>query len=461
MSNICSRCGSVVNTLTITTGTPPWCPVCGADFQPAAKNVAGPAKQAPTAPSADIVPLTVAAPARPAARTAQPRSTPRVPRQTVPLPAGVPADVAARGDPEGANACDEEQYERNRTLVQIFFGLLAFLFLAVAVFHLYTLYQPVNGYDLSEATARGIGIGTAILAVLFFAGGVVLPGTGWAAGWWRPRTYLVHEDVLVEVWSGQHRAIPWEKVGEGEFNAVVGRYRFPVAGGRALTFDSTLREHETFARTIKEYAAARRFWVAFGDEAALSEMKAASVGPSVLACTLGRAPVVYRMTLLGERLLFYQAGWVELCDHPDPVPIPAMGLAGGLISGFNALARAHARQKSEELRRRVEAADAPTLVKIAQEQEGSFVASPADVSEIRLDPPRTSPGLASFLAGTNGPEQTCLLGIEHARQGSLRFALLSRDHVLTIVGEWAKVFGEAVKVNVAWSHSKCTFVSKP
>ena len=39
--------------------------------------------------------------------------------------------------------------------------------------------------------------------------------------------------------------------------------------------------------------------------------------------------------------------------------------------------------------------------------------------------------------------------------------LLSRDYVLTIVGEWAKVFGEAVKVNVAWSHSKCTFVSKP
>jgi hypothetical protein len=94
-------------------------------------------------------------------------------------------------------------------------------------------------------------------------------------------------------------------------------------------------------------------------------------------------------------------------------------------------------------------------VRLARENEGSFVASPADVRAIRLDPPSA---LAGFFSGASGP-QVCTLGIEHARQASLSLALLSRDDVLTVVGEWAKVFGGVIKVNIAWSHSSCSFVA--
>jgi hypothetical protein len=301
MSNTtCGRCGSVINTLTISVGAPPWCPVCGADFRAAPKEVSVPSpastgRASPAievrVPSADIVPLTVAAPTRVPARTTPPSSPARARRPTVPLPAGVPAEVAARGDPEQVYASDEEQYRRNRTLVRAVFGLLALLLLAVAGFHFYTLSRPLKGYDLPHDTTLGVGIGTAVLALLLAAAGVLLTGTGVGAAWWGPRTYLVYEDVLVELRADRHRVIPW-------------------------------------AGAIKEYAAERQYRTAFGDDAGLDEMRAAEVGPSVLARSLGGPPYVYRITLLGERLLFYRMRWAVLADSPGPTPVLTAGMIG-------------------------------------------------------------------------------------------------------------------------------------
>jgi hypothetical protein len=372
----------------------------------------------------------------------------------VALPAGVPAEVAARGEPEQVVATDEEQWQRNRTLVRVVFGLLALLLLAVAGFHLYTVNRPLQGYDLPRDVALGVGVGTGILALVLAALAVVLTSDSVGGVWWGPRVYLVYEDVLVELRAGGYRAIPWETVGEGEINTLVDLYRFPVAGGRALSFDGTVRNHQAFAATIKERAAQRHSRVTFGEETGLDEMRNAEVGPSIMVRSLGMSPRDYRITLLGEHLLFYHAGWSVLPDHA-PTPIVNFGLIGGAISGFNAAAHAYAQQKAEEERRRVEAADAPSLVRFAQEREGSFVASRAEVRAIRLDPPSEA-RTAAFLAGTTG--LMCVLHLEHAHQGKLSLAVLSPDDVLTIVREWAKVFGDVIEVNIAWSHSRCAFV---
>jgi hypothetical protein len=366
--------------------------------------------------------------------------------------------VAARGDPEQVYATDETQHRRNRTLARGALGLVALLLAAVAGFHFYTLYHPLEGYDLPHDVAMGVGTGSAVLALLVVAAAVVCTGTAWGDALWGPRAYLIYEDVLVELCGARHRVIPWEAVGEGRFNRLTGQYRFAVTGGGALTFDETVRDHEALVDTIKESAAGRRNRLAFRDRAVLDEMSAAQVGPVVTARDLGSPGEGYRITLLGDALLFYPRGWSDPSDERPPTPIWTAGLAGALISGFNAWAYSHARQKGLEELRRLERADAATLVRLAQQTLGSFVATRADVRAIRLDPLARGSALLSALSGS---EPACVLALEHARQGSLSLALLSRDDVLKVVGEWAKLFGDVIEVNIAWSHSKCGFIPKP
>jgi hypothetical protein len=215
-----------------------------------------------------------------------------------------------------------------------------------------------------------------------------------------------------------------------------------------VTFDATVADYKKLAASIKERAAGRRYRLAFGDPAGLEEMRTAAVGPAVLARGPASSAPFYRITRLGERLLFLRGVPAPAEFDRPPTPIVNLGLVGGLISGFNAYAHAAARQKLEQINRQLEAADADQLVEIAHELDGSFVASPADVREIRLDP-----------SGPFATQQVCRLTVRHAHLGELPFVVLSRDAVLTVVGDWAEVFGDVTQVHIAWSHSKCGFVA--
>jgi hypothetical protein len=107
----------------------------------------------------------------------------------------------------------------------------------------------------------------------------------------------------------------------------------------------------------------------------------------------------------------------------------------------------------------VELADAPTLIQMAQQSAGSFVAGPDDLEAIRLDPP-TEVGLGNLFERLDGPEEVCLLRLQHARHGLISLALQAREDVLTIVQTWGAIFGDVMDVNVAWSHSTCAFVAR-
>jgi hypothetical protein len=433
--------------------------VCGADFQAAREaNVSRPIPAIPE-PSTDVVPLTVAAPTRAAAARAAAARTTRTARTTVPLPAGVPADVTALGDPDQVYATDAARHRGVRRLGQGLIALLVVTLLALAGFHFYVAEHPLPAYDLSRGAAHGAGVGVVGVSLVLAVAGVVGTSTTWGRRLWGPRSYLVYPDVVVELRPGWHRVITLEQVGAGERNILAGAYRFPVEGAGALAFDDTVHDAAALAATIKERAAERRRRVDFGDEAKLAEMRCASPGPSVLSRALhGRPGNVYRITLLADRLLFQCLGAAVLSDAP-PNPAPfTMGLAGALIGGFNTWAHAAAREKTIAELRRLEEADGPTLVRLALEKEGSFVAELPEVRELRLEP---LSAVANFFSSPRGVEQVCALRIEHVRHGRLTLALLSRDDVMTVVGPWAEVFGEVLTVAIAWSHSRCAFIATP
>jgi hypothetical protein len=262
-------------------------------------------------------------------------------------------------------------------------------------------------------------------------------------------TYLIYEEVLVELSSGQHRIIPWEKVGsQRQTSPLLVSYCFPVQDGKAIRFDNTVRGHKSLCATIRDRAAERRSRVAFGGEAALAEMAAARPGPFLLAQQVAGDRGVFRITSLGDRLLFYKMAYGAGVTAGPPADQEG---------GLQAWAQAEMHQKFLDEMQVLDEADAPTLLYLAAENEESFAASPADVRELHIDPPSTK---THFLQRIADAPHEGLLKLVHARRGALTLALLDREHVLLATKELPRLFGAVVKNNVVWSHSACHFVGK-
>jgi hypothetical protein len=396
----CSRCSSLINTDTSSSSAPPWCPTCGADFAPAAKEGAAPAP-------APARPATPAAPAPPPAapqlsrlvkRLAPP---PRRPRVKAPLPAGVPAAVAALGPPDQTHAPDEDQSRRNRLLLRGLVGGVGLVVLALAGFLWWASDNPSPHLPPPD-TALGVAIAFAVLGLLSAATSLAPWGERFAT----PPTFLVYEDALVELRGGRHRIIPWEKVGsQRQVGGLSVTYRFPVQGGKPVAFDDTVRGHKLLCETIRDRAAERRSRVAFGGEAALAAMSAARPGPFFLARRLSGDEGVFRVTVLGDRLLFYKMAYGAGVIAGPAADEPA---------GLQGWAQAEVRDKFLAEMQVLEESDAATLLYLAAENEESFAVSAEDVREARIDP---APKAKSLLQGLSAPPHEGLLRLTHARRG--------------------------------------------
>jgi hypothetical protein len=188
--------------------------------------------------------------------------------------------------------------------------------------------------------------------------------------------------------------------------------------------------------------------VAFGGEAALAEMAAAQPGPFFLARHIADDEGVFRVTVLGNRLLFYKMAYGAGVTAGPPADE---------VNGLQGWAQAEMRDKFLAEMQVLEESDAATLLYLAAENEESFAASAADVRELCIDPPTPA---KSLLHGLSDAPHEGLLRLTHARRGALTFALLDREHVLLATKELPRLFGDAVKVNVAWSHTAYKFVAK-
>jgi hypothetical protein len=431
----CSQCNSLINADTSSSSAPPWCPTCGADFQ-AAGPLDAPAAVA-VAPSAGSAPVPVAAVAPPAPRRLA-QAPARQPRAKVPLPPGVPAEVAALGKPEQVHAPDPKQARHNRARLRGTIACLGLLGLALGGFLWWASDNPAPHLP-SPDVALGLAIGFGALGLLTTVA-AFSPRGG-------PATFLVYENVLVELSGGRHRIIPWEKVGSLRQNSyLVLTYHFPVQGERDVRFDSAVRDHAALAVAIQDRAAERRSLIAFGGAEALAEMSAAQPGHSFLAEGVAGAKGVFRITVLGDRLLYYPL--VNGAGRASPQDASA-----GTLQGW---AQAELHRKYREEIEILEEADAATLLWLAAENDGSFAVAAADVRELHIDPPPRP----HLLQGLADPTHEGFLKLVHARRGTVTVALLDREHVLQATKELPRLFGDAVKVNVVWSHSACHFVGK-
>jgi hypothetical protein len=360
------------------------------------------------------------------------------------LPADVPSDVAALGTPQQVHLPDEVQLRRNDLLLRIMAGCTALVLLAIAGLHFFLLYQPFGSDPPPREVALSVGIGCAVLGLLFMATAIWFR----ASRWWRPRTYLVYEHVLVELSAQRHRIIPWKNIGPPKpSSALLIYYRFPVQDDRCLSFDNTVTDHEALCATIVSKAVEGRVQVALGDASTLAEMAGAQPGPFVVVARLSKGKGVFRVSMLGKRLLFYRVK-------------AAPGVATQPVSrgGFNAWKEARIRQAYLDEMQLLAKADALTLVQLAAANPGSFAVAPEDVRELRIDPPSW---WKHFFCGVAGTDQEALLTLVHERLGTMQLALLSREDVRTATVEFPKIFREsAVRINVEWSHSQCCFVRK-
>jgi hypothetical protein len=460
----------MINTDTCSSSNPPWCPLCGADFQPAPKTLGTPtpgtvahvpaAVRRTAAVCEALAPLVppppLVTPVTPVAITAVPPSIPPAPR--LPLPASAPDNVGTLGEPEWIHAPDGKQIGQNVLTVRILAGCVAMLFLAFAVLLFYVAAKPFGTNPPAPAVALLIGVICTAIALPMVAVAVFFQSIGWVRRMFGPSTFLVYPHGLLEQRGTRRRLIRWEDFGPPQkINVLVTYYRFPVRGDKALAFDNTVGEHEKLCATIEARAGQRQAVAAFGDEAARvvlgdaaarAEMAAAPPGPSVLAVKLGvLSGSVYRITMLGRHLLFYSvAAGAGISASPRP--------NAGAIEAWG---HARMRQKFLEEMRQVEQADAPTLLELAAKNEGSFVATAENLVEVRLDAPSV---VKQIFMGLFGTAQEGSLTVTHARYGKLALALLEREDVLTVAQEWPKILGALMQVNVVWSHSACAFVGK-
>jgi hypothetical protein len=448
MGNVqCHRCGSSVDCLNSCTSAPPWCPVCGADFKRAAAV-------APADPPAKVAvrPAAAVAPAHRPVSSAHRPVAPAVPAEAPPHvepPADLPPEVAALGAPEQVHAPDEAQVIRNRTYFSILAGCAALLLFAIAGFASYMAGRPLGPGAPPAEVLRGAGIGGVVLGALVVVFALWFRGSRWGESWWGGRTFLVYDQALVELRAGGFRIIPWNELDvPRDSDVMLLYYRFPVRGGKAVVFDSGVHDHKGLAAAIRRKSAldGTRAWL--GDDAALAAMGVAPIGPSMLASILtGQTSGAYRITVLGDRLLFYRVK----CPCLSPTPPPGSG-------GFNLWAYSAARRRFLEEMAELVCADAPTLLRHAADSDGSFIASAENVREIRLDPPSLG---GQIFYGIDGTRQEAVLRLVHGVLGTITVGLLDREHVLAATQELPRLFGEAAHINVVWSHSACNYVGKP
>jgi hypothetical protein len=443
----CTRCNTPVS-IAADTRAPYWCPYCRIEFTPAAGRVPTPNRdrapaQAALYPEALPVAIPVSASAETSVRAvAPPPLPPPLPnlpsRARVPLPAGMPEDVAALGEPEAVYPPEEKQVAFNRTLVYVCAGLATSLLLGVAALMFFAYLNPSFGTNRPpDAVFLLVGAGLLLAGVFFFGAALWYTNSAHGINRWGPRTYLVYRDVLAEVFPDHHRIIPLEKLRAPDVKtAIVTVYRFPVAGERALTFDNTVRDHTRFCELLQARSAERRFRESFGDESVLFGLCRARIGPSVLAVNCKFVGEVFRITVLGDRLLFYKVangGGLSPTRPPNPF--------GGLVGAISIWAHAQASQKFLQEMREVERADAATLLDLAARNDGSFVVGADDVRKARLNPPSA---VRQFLFGARGTEQHGLVQLVHAKKGDMTLALLSAEDAATVREWWPRILGQAL-----------------
>jgi hypothetical protein len=309
--------------------------------------------------------------------------------------------------------------------------------------HVFYLNRLLADKRPSPEMGQAMTLGGGSLGIVTMALGVALLVRRGASG--TSTRLFVYPDALVELCKERCRMIPWDKIGPPELGrGFFSTYRCAVDGGRDLTFDDGIRDHAGLCKSIETKVMESRRHLAFGGDEIVTEMAAAELGPSLLAQKLGAGSELYRVTLMGRRLLFYRVKTPCLTEEPRP-------MAGWL----EAWVHADMRRKYLEEMHRVEQADASTLLALAQENEGSFVASAADLRRASLDPPSYA---KFFWHGPDRVRQECLLTLDDRRYGRMALALLAREDVMKVANDWPTALGDAVESHVAWSHSACAFV---
>src|SRR5882672_8020279 len=100
-------------------------------------------------------------------------------RPSVPLPPGVPAEVAALGNPERVHAPDEHQIRRTRLLFRVLCGCGAAIFFAITGSQLFLLSRSPSANLPPREVMLGIAIGAGVLALLQIAIAYLFTGTHW------------------------------------------------------------------------------------------------------------------------------------------------------------------------------------------------------------------------------------------------------------------------------------------
>jgi hypothetical protein len=244
------------------------------------------------------------------------------------------------------------------------------------------------------------------------------------------RAYLLYKDCLVELFPDRHRIIPWERVGSPQAIDILltKEYRVPVREGKTLLFDSTVPDHAELAQAINR----QRLLGALGGEAGLAALPAGSPVPFFLAGSTSLRAATYRVSRLGNNLLFLHVG-EGVTEEPKYEPkVNAAGALGALAAAAGTYTSFLSYRKFRTNMERVEGADERELFQAACELPESFLVPAANVLGLGKDAPSWWQRLCSTGVGT--------LQVVHPTDGKKKaLALLSSRDYATAARELAKI----------------------
>ena len=360
----------------------------------------------------------------------------------------LPPEVAALGTPDHVFAPRKGGKLEPAVLLTVS-GLVitGLMVLGIAVMMFVFLVKPFGANPPSAEVALGVGIACTMIGMVFLGGAVLFAG-GFGTG--GRRAYLFYRDALVELGTNQHRIISWKKLGPPRDRGSL-HHSFPVEGESDLSFDYLTRDHAAIARMIAHKAAECRLVAAQGGAPALGQLSTGKPAKYFQAnkVVYFTGAAFYRIYIVGKSVMF-----LKIADGlPGPPPAQHVGGLAGALANYGWAKRQH---EFTERERRLERVDERSLIPLAAEFAGSFIAAPADILAMEIDPPSL---WKQFLTGYWN-KQEALLKVVLAKHGVMTLALMEMRDVGTAIEELPRIFGNAVKINVAWSNAAGHFTEK-
>jgi hypothetical protein len=343
------------------------------------------------------------------------------------LPRELPAEVKALGEPAQTFApTGGNKINLLNLALAAGAALTALMSLILATVFFAMYHSGFGANPAPPAVALSLALGCGVLGSAFLAVTVWLGERSFGASGWR--TYLLFDEVLVELLPDRHRILPWTRIGGLRRSlSILGDYTFPVAGEDPVTFDVRMTGHTALAQAITRSCMVQRVMSTLAPGETLDSLRTGVAAPYVLARQRSANTPVYRVSLVGSCLLF-----LKIIEGGVRSTANNFGVSP-LVAGTVAALEYRYFQNLKGALNKLAHADPSELLRVSGEFPGSCVITNADVRALRVKP-------------TVGLETYGRLELDHAKDGLVCYDLITVPGMHLAAEDPSKFFSNVASV---------------